>query len=435
VALGAGLGGFAFPAASETKTPWPDVERIAWPDGSVECQFENIEGIVLLNVIAFSSTALDTAGPFVLDTGAGYLGLDRELALWLGISDSVDAEPVGVTPRPLARLRVGTWEQDAVSPVLTFDADVVRRVTDRPVLGLLGQRLYRDRAVWLDYEAEQLVFIPSSAAPETADDIAASRAALAPVLSGRAMATRFRLLGDGKVVVGVTVTDGGSRGSSRALTMIVDTGSSKTVLFEHALAAIAPGYRKWNAISGLSVPTLLGDAGAKLTRVPLLRLEDASGLSGGTAGASHRDTDAALIDGELERVLATDIGEPVHGLLGYSFLRHFRFVLDYPRRVMWLDPRPSDREERPYEYTHVGLQLERRGRDIVVSGVVAGSPANQAGIRAGDVLVQLDGHAVAGGDLIEVARSLEGPAGTVARLVLRRGEAETSYRLARRRLL
>src|SRR5689334_22846031 len=109
-------------------------DRTSWPEGTVSLRLENLEGVVLVKARAFSSASRDTTGPFVLDTGAGYLALDRALAGWLAIADSTRTDPIAVADRPLARLQLGDWEQDALSPVLTFDAEVARRVADRPVL-------------------------------------------------------------------------------------------------------------------------------------------------------------------------------------------------------------------------------------------------------------------------------------------------------------
>ncbi|MFI5371782.1 MAG: PDZ domain-containing protein [Candidatus Eisenbacteria bacterium] len=399
---------------------------------------------------------MDTLGSFVLDTGAGYLALDASLARRLDLTDSIASEPVGLADRPLARLAFGNWSQDRIQPVMTFDAGVARRVADRPVLGLLGQSLYRDRAVLIDYQGRRLAFMPSAPPGDSLADVELSRAALGDALSERAAAIRFRLLGDGKVVVRAAVD--GSEAAS--LTLIVDTGSSKTALFHGPLAAAAPQSRHWRTIGGVTAPTLLGDASARIARVPRLLVVDARGVSrrssgqatdgtpaGGSRGvgdakgrtpgdaAEQRDVDAVVIDGDLERVLSADVGEPVHGLLGYSFLRHYRVTIDYPRRVLWLDPLPRETDDRPYEYCHVGLQLERRESSVVVTGVLDGSPAERAGIRVGDVLVALDDGTVAERDLIETIRSLEGPPGSRVTLTLRRGAVETRYRLTRKRLL
>ena len=427
----------------------------SWPDGTDTCSFENVEGIVLVRAQCSSTAGVDTVGPFVLDTGAGFLALDGDLAYRLGLESHAGSDSIRFAAHPLPRLQIGRWVRDQVQPVLIFDAEVARRVTDRPVLGLVGEQLVADRIVWIDYQAGRLAFIPSTAAREPARDIADSRAALGSTLGERAAPIRFRLLGDGKIVVRASVT---RSSGARPLTLILDTGSTKTVLFADSLMTLAPRSRRWKAIAGVSAPTLFGDAGARMARVPWMRIEDArdpheaepgAGLASAAttsapsattsvspgATAELEDTDAALLDGELERVLAADIGEPVHGLLGYSFLRHYRVAIDLPRRVLWLDPRADDADERPFEYCHVGVQLERRGAEVVVAGVLDGSPAARAGIRVGDVLVALDGILAAPRDVIETTRALEGPPGTRVMLTLRRGEVEREYRLTRKRLL
>ena len=51
--------------------------------------------------------------------------------------------------------------------------------------------------------------------------------------------------------------------------------------------------------------------------------------------------------------------------IGYSLLKRFRLVVDYPDRVLWLDPIADYRDDRPLEYCQVGLQLERRDGAVI----------------------------------------------------------------------
>ncbi|MFF9273528.1 S41 family peptidase [Streptomyces griseosporeus] len=91
-------------------------------------------------------------------------------------------------------------------------------------------------------------------------------------------------------------------------------------------------------------------------------------------------------------------------------------------------------------YTGVGLwaRRERDGR-IEVTKVAAGSPAAEAGIRAGDRLRSVDGRRVDGRPVTEVVSLLRGdatgaPAGTTVTLGLERGTRAWSLTLRRARL-
>lgn len=211
-------------------------DSLRWPTGTEVIRFENIEGIVLLSAGLRGRAGVDTIGPLALDTGAGYLALDLELARLLGLEDSASTtEAVDIAEFPLPRLTLGAWTIDQVEPVLTVDAEVIRRVCDRPVLGLLGQKLLRDRAVWIDYREQVLALIPvapptdveelpptgagdrsdgrvgsadsARAAARNATTFRRSRSLLAGVLTPHAVGVRFSLVGDGKMLIHGAVSD------------------------------------------------------------------------------------------------------------------------------------------------------------------------------------------------------------------------------------
>jgi len=430
--------------APARREPFADsLATFPWPEGAQVLRFEDLEGAILVPATLRSMSGRDTAGILVFDTGAGFLAVDVGLAGLLGIADSaVLAEPIALASRPLPRLQLGGLQFDQVSPVLTVDAGIVRRVTGRPVLGLLGQSLLVGWLVVLDYSEGVLVMLPSvsgdSAGPAARGAAGhAGRGAarplpppvLAGVLSPRAAAVPFSLEGDGKVVVRARVTGGAGGGSSSWLNLIVDTGATKSVFFRSALDRALRGWTCWPAVHGLSAPTLTGDAGATVVRVPELVLD------AGGRGVTRRDMDAAVIGGDLGRVLSGDVGQPVAGLLGYSFLKHFRVAMDFARGLLWLDPARGDVPDRPFEYSHVGLQLESVGDTARVAAVAVGSPAAEAGIRPGDRVLELDGESVAGTDVVALGRRLEGPPATFISLTLVRDGREWTCRLARKRLL
>ena len=424
-------------------------ESIIWPRGTEVLRFENVEGIILLRGTLSGRLEADTTGPLALDTGAGYLALDLGLARILGLSDStVTAEAVDLTDRPLPRLVLGGWTIDQLHPVLTVNGEVVRRVSDRPVLGLLGQRPLGDRAVWIDYREQVVAMIPAGPVTDEggfslADSIpdprreraardsslARSHALLSGTLSARVTPVHFRLVGDGKILVHGAVADPVPPDYSRRLNLLVDTGATKCVLFEDAIETAVRHAGRWPSLRGLVAPTLIGTAAARIALIPVFEIEAARGRL--REGA----VDVGLIRSELSQVLSRVTHETIHGLIGYSFLKRFRVAVDYPNRVLWLDPIPNYRDDRPLEYCHVGLQLERQRGAVVVMGVVEGSPAARAGITLGDEVVALDGTRAQELDLLALTRRMEGQPGRRLTLVIRRNAIERTVRLVRRRLL
>jgi len=105
-----------------------------------------------------------------------------------------------------------------------------------------------------------------------------------------------------------------------------------------------------------------------------------------------------------------------------------------PGMLRALDPHSSFFDARSFKllkeaqqgrYFGVGMQVAPHdGRTIVLAPFV-GSPAYKAGLRPGDVIMQVDDHLTEGLSTSEVADLLKGPKGTVVRIkVLREGHPE-----------
>jgi len=76
-------------------------------------------------------------------------------------------------------------------------------------------------------------------------------------------------------------------------------------------------------------------------------------------------------------------------------------------------------------YSGVGLEVAERDGRVVVVAPIAGSPAERAGVRAGDLLLAIDGEALAPGVLDEAIERMRGQAGSTVRLAIgRHGEPE-----------
>ena len=417
----------------------------AWPEGTDTLSFTNVDGLVLVRARLVgrplgpersvarpvAEQVVDTTGWFAFDSGSGFMAIDAPLAVRLGVIDSLPPRPVDFAARPLSRFEIGNLEADQLAPIAVFDASIIRRATGREVLGLIGYRVVRDRIVWIDYAESRMALIPAGMDVNDSDAlaVAGSRRIMGSNLSPAAVPVRFRLTGDGKIMVQGRVTPIRGGRVTPWLNLVLDTGASKSTLFEDRIDRQSRVDAWRPVLRGLVAPTLVASSSARLARVRQIEIRGTSGL------AAASQTDLALLRNPLARQLEELAGEPVHGLIGSSFLGRFRVGIDYPHRVLWLDPIPNPRDPHPYEHSHVGLQVEREGDEVRVVAVVQGSPAARAGIVAGDRILAVDGRSIALVPATEIDRILEGPPGTEIRLtVLHRG-AQTTMRLRRRQLL
>ncbi|MBV9132704.1 MAG: S41 family peptidase, partial [Chloroflexi bacterium] len=76
-------------------------------------------------------------------------------------------------------------------------------------------------------------------------------------------------------------------------------------------------------------------------------------------------------------------------------------------------------------YVGIGISVTSKDSEPRIVEVYEGTPAQQAGLQAGDRLVSIDGQSVAGMALDEMTTLVRGPAGTDVRLVIQRGDDPT----------
>ena len=100
----------------------------------------------------------------------------------------------------------------------------------------------------------------------------------------------------------------------------------------------------------------------------------------------------------------------VSGNVGFGVMRQFAVTYDLPNDAIYLErylnfgtPDISDRG---------GLWLERAPDGFKVVDVVAGGPAAQAGLKAGDTVVEINGRAWTDTTLPDLRDALRGPPGT-----------------------
>lgn len=83
------------------------------------------------------------------------------------------------------------------------------------------------------------------------------------------------------------------------------------------------------------------------------------------------------------------------------------------------------------QVTGIGSEIGVRNAEPTIIRVLSNSPAEKAGLKAGDIFVSVNGTSVAGKDAASVAEKVRGEAGTSVKLVMKRGGTEQSYMITR----
>lgn len=201
----------------------------------------------------------------------------------------------------------------------------------------------------------------------------------------------------------------------------IDTGSRSSLTLnspftaEHGLKTrYAP---KVEAVSGWGVG---GGVRSDMTRAKVLEL--------GSVQVPEPVTDLALVQkGALaSRYLAGNVGGGV--------LRRFDITFDYGRQRLYFQPNANF--DRPDTYDRAGLWLNRTDAGFQVMDVVAGGPAAEAGLKAGDTIVAIDGQAARELILPDLRTRLkESSPGTQVRMTVRSGEGSREVTVVLRDLV
>jgi hypothetical protein len=303
---------------------------------------------------------------FLLDTGAASTAIDRDYAERVGLINEgrFDAQGMGGSASasfaPVGSIRITGPEGDGV--LLTdFKVGVVdlgerhEEVLWRKMAGLIGYDVLSRFAVEIDYDRQVVTFHE----PKTF------------LYHGAGTALDMKLM-SGIPVVSAGF-DGGCGGD-----FLVDVGNSFGAIVHGSLTRRCHvftriGDRKQVRIYGGGV----GDGFQSwLTRLDTLQIGP-----------------YAICQPLLALTLATSgmVGsEDYAGNLGNAVLERFKVTIDYARRKLYLEPgaRFGERDR----YSRIGAYLLRTQDGVVAWGVVRGSPADQAGLKDSDEVLEIDGR-------------------------------------------
>ena len=129
----------------------------------------------------------------------------------------------------------------------------------------------------------------------------------------------------------------------------------------------------------------------------------------------------------LPDCLFMDAGEGGANTLGMAFLRRFNLTFDFPKRVLYLQPRRN--MDRPDRKNLSGLVVSRLSDEPLVHCVVPKSSAADAGVLPKDVLLRINGKEAKHLTWFEIQQELS-ESGVTIPLTFRRGSRPFEARMA-----
>jgi carboxyl-terminal processing protease len=139
----------------------------------------------------------------------------------------------------------------------------------------------------------------------------------------------------------------------------------------------------------------------------------------------------------MDRVLAlndTTVELPRTALISH-FAEAALETLDPYTVMIW--PRQADEFEKLMmnEFTGIGVEISKPKGLLTVGSLLPGTPADKAGLDAGDVIVKIDGLATADMSLNCAVKKIQGIKGTTVVLTIRRGPDEKNVSVVRDRII
>ena len=341
---------------------------------------------------------------FVFDTaGAASLFPDARKTLGLPLVAKASVNGIGNAAETLDIVRpkvasIGDASvHDAYFLVMPSDLGLKSPFEGVPIGGILGREFFADLPMTIDYTMSTLTFTnQASFHPDPAADVI-------PLTMRNGSFPNVQASVDG--ATGSFDLDAGS-GSSLLLSQTFASANGIVAKMPRT-AEVVVGRGVGGALTGLAGRVATFSLGNVSVADPLVFVTNATGGAMASPGLA--------------------------GNIGAEILRRFTVTIDVPIKALYLSKNQSFGD--PFTFSRTGLSLDRVDANIVVARVVADSPAQDAGVHEGDVLVAIDGKPVASLSPDELrAFSVQAP-GTVVRINVSRDGKPLSFSLKLRDLL
>jgi predicted aspartyl protease len=387
------------------------IASIAFSPTPASADVNRVEFNNFLGIILFEGEINGVEGIFLLDTGADSSIINTKVAdkiglkkiksplslLGAGLIDQYETETVGfgewyfegdpVISFELRPIHGGDFQEKYLLtveyqqlPMTGFDLSIIDRYLGFELMAILGGDFLEKYYLTIDYQEGYFTL---------SDDEPTYRSDAISIPS--------------RVINKMVFIDAFPNNSDEAYTFLVDTGATSTVYFKHRIANKFPDYENWTCSAGWEEATFLGKLKADIYLMPMFHIGDA-----GIESMVTTVIDAGIMGLGLNLIT----GKPVHGIVGWTFLRYFRVTFDYPNQRLILEPYEHFKDRWPHLFDSVGFMIAYENYLPFVDHVLPDTPAMDAGIQVGDKLLTIDGIDVTGFDALEISEMVMGEVGS-----------------------
>ncbi len=85
------------------------------------------------------------------------------------------------------------------------------------------------------------------------------------------------------------------------------------------------------------------------------------------------------------------------------------------------------------EFSGIGIEISMRNNQLVVVSPIEDTPAYEAGLKSGDIIIEIDGESTEGITLLDAVRKIRGPKGSTVQLTVLHKDTKTPDRLTIKR--
>ncbi len=329
---------------------------------------------------------------FIFDTGCGGISLDSLTAQRLMLvphpSDLYIRGIAGMRKEELLdgmRLQFGTFAWDSVTMQVN-NYDILTSVYGEKIDGILGYTFFSRYLVRVDYDSCRIdIYSQGPVTYPKGGYLLRPRLVGLPMMEGR--------LNDARDI------------NSQ---FYFDTGAGLCLLFSSEFTADS-------AVFGPKNKRPVRAEGAGLGGKKEMQLTTLKNFSIGPF--RFRQIPTYVFDDSYDVTNYPQLG----GLIGNDLLRRFNLILNYARSEIYLVPNGAFNQ--PFDYSYSGVTIALIGGKIVVTDVMKDSPAERAGFREGDIVLEVNGDA---GQDVQVYQGLLRTIGPRVRVLVRREEGEVA---------